>query len=124
MTGTKLLTVTVTDAEAWLPERSNARAVTLCSPPLTVLVSHGTLYGAVVSVPTLMPSTRKSTRLMPLGSTAFAEIAVAPLRIAPFAGAVTDTVGGTVSRMPWQVPVPLSAKAGLPARVSRANCQS
>jgi hypothetical protein len=56
-----LLTLTVTDAVDWLPALSTARALIVRDPSATVVEFHETLYGAVASVATVLPPTRKST---------------------------------------------------------------
>ncbi len=69
-------------------------------PFATVAEFHGMLYGELESVPTVAPSTKNSTRLIPPASLASAASVVVPVTVAPFAGAVTDTVGGVVSVAP------------------------
>src|SRR5438034_60042 len=94
-----LFTVTVTgDDVVVLPAASRAVAVSVCVPFVAVFVSHEIEYGAVVSSALrLAPSSLNCTPAMPTLSVAFALTVMDPLTVAPFAGAVMDTVGGVVS---------------------------
>jgi hypothetical protein len=50
-------TVTVIDAEVWLfPARSVATADSTCWPPVLFRVFHGICHGALVTVPSRVPS--------------------------------------------------------------------
>ena len=104
--GPALATVTVTAAEvATLPALSRATAVRVWLPAETPAEFQLTLYGAVVSsAPIAAPSARNVTPARPPASAALAETATVPVTVAPFAGAVSDTVGGVVS--PGGVPLP------------------
>jgi hypothetical protein len=53
--------------------------------------------GAVISDPRFDPSKRNCTPVMPTLSEAEAEIRILPLRVAPVAGLITETVGAWVS---------------------------
>src|SRR6185295_9045602 len=91
------VTVTVADVVA-RPAASRARAVSVCDPLLATAVFHATAYGAAVSSPPSgLPSTRNCTPTTPTLSDALAVTVVVPPTVAPFAGAVTLTVGGVVS---------------------------
>src|SRR5436309_3287960 len=92
-------TVTVTAADiVVLPAASRATAVSVCEALLVVDVSHSIVNGAAVSsVPRFAPSSRNWTPATPTLSAAVAVIVVVPETVAPFAGAVTLTVGGVVS---------------------------
>ena len=94
-----LLTVTVTLALVVLfPAASFAIARKVCGPLLDVVVFHETEYGAAVSrAPKLAPSSWNCTLATPTLSLAFAVTETVPLTVAPFAGAVIETVGGVVS---------------------------
>src|SRR6266581_493834 len=96
---TALDTVTVTAKEvARLPAASRAVAASVCEPFATLVVSRATEYGAVVSsAPSAAPSNRNWTPATPTLSEASALTLIVPDTVAPFAGAVIDTVGGVVS---------------------------
>src|SRR5688500_15176839 len=76
---------------------STARAASVTVVPAALLLFHATLYGLDVSVPTIAPLTRNSTRATPLASLASAASVTVPLTVAPAAGLVIATVGGVVS---------------------------
>src|SRR6185436_9888048 len=117
-----LLTVTVTVvAVAVLPAASRATAVSVWLPFATVVVSHVTPYGLVVSsAPRLAPSSLNCTPTTPMLSEAVAETAsVVPDTVAPLAGAVIATVGSVVSAL-LTVTVTFVAVAVFPA-ASRAT---
>jgi hypothetical protein len=99
VSGVELLTVTVTAALVVVfPAPSFAIARSACEPLLTVPVFHETEYGVVVSrLPRLAPSSWNCTLATLTLSVAFAVTLTVPETVAPFAGAVTDTVGGVVS---------------------------
>ena len=78
---------------------STARAAIVAVPSAREAEFHVTLYGDVVSVPTTIPLIRKLTEDTTTLSVAVAESVTVPLTLAPFAGAVTVTVGGVVSKM-------------------------
>src|SRR6266704_730312 len=96
---TALDTVTVTAKEvARLPAASRATAVRICEPLATAVVFQDTEYGAAVSsAPSAAPSNRNWTPATPTLSEASALTLIVPDTVAPFAGAVIDTVGGVVS---------------------------
>src|SRR6266705_317473 len=96
---TALDTVTVTAKEvARLPAASRATAVRICEPLATAVVFQDTEYGAAVSsAPSAAPSNRNCTPATPTLSEASALTLIVPDTVAPFAGAVIDTVGGVVS---------------------------
>ena len=89
----------VTAAEvAVLPLASRATAVNVCGPGVAVVESHGTWYGLLVSsAPRFAPSSLNCTPATPPASEAVACRVTAPETVEPFAGAVTETVGGVVS---------------------------
>ena len=60
-------------------------------------LSHSTLYGAVVSLASNTPSTKKSTRVTPWLSVASAWMETRSTRTAPLAGEVMATVGAALS---------------------------
>src|SRR4051812_30294856 len=79
---------------------SLARAVMAWLPFATVVEFQVALYGAVVSVATTVPSTRKSTEDTATLSAAVALTATeVPETVAPSAGAVRLTVGAVVSAL-------------------------
>src|SRR6266702_1817258 len=92
-------TVTVTAKEvARLPAASRAVAASVCEPFATLVVSRATEYGAAVSsAPSAAPSSRNCTPATPTLSEASALTLIVPDTVAPFAGAVIDTVGGVLS---------------------------
>jgi len=92
-----LFTVTVMVAVCVLPAMSDAVAVMVCDAFEYVAVSILVLYGTLVSVLTLMPSTLNTTLRMPLASDAVAETVTVPEMVEPSEGEVIDTVGGVVS---------------------------
>jgi hypothetical protein len=93
-----LFTVTVTLAlVVLLPAVSLAIARSVCEPLLDVVVFHETEYGAVVlRLPKLAPSSWNCTLATPTVLAAVAVTEIVPFTVAPFAGAVIDTVGGGV----------------------------
>ena len=96
-----LLTVTVAAFEVVeLPAPSCARAVNACAPFATDVVSKLTEYGAVLSVANATALRRNSTNANDVSSDAVADTAIVPDTVAPFAGAVSDTVGGVTSPLP------------------------
>ena len=100
ITGPVLSTVTATAAEvAEFPAASRATATIECAALLTDVLSHVIEYGDdVSSVPTLVPSTLNCTPTTPILSEAVAEsVTLAPETVAPFVGAVSETVGAVVS---------------------------
>ena len=109
-----LATVTVTAAEvAVLPAPSRARAESLCSPLATPVEAQDSSYGAEVSsAPSGLPSRRNWTPAIPLASLALAATVVAPLTVAPAAGAVIVTVGGVVSAAAGVVTVNGAGRCG------------
>ena len=94
-----LLTVTLTGVDVvWLPARSRARAVRAWLPLVAVVVFQETEYGALVSsLPRAAPSRRNWTPTTPTLSLALALTGTVAETVDPPAGAVTDTVGGTLS---------------------------
>jgi len=93
-----LFTVTVTAAEVVVfPAASLALAVRVWEPFVACAVFQLVLYGLVLSVAMTLPSMRKSTEATPTLSEAEAEMVLVPETVAPFDGAVRDTVGGVVS---------------------------
>ena len=116
-----LSTLTVTGAEVCVfPEVSRARAVSTCVPDVAVVVSQVTAYGAAVSsAPRFAPSSRNCTPATARLSVAVAvTLTAVPSTVAPFAGAVTATVGGVVSPVPLPFPTgePMSAWISVAAR--------
>ncbi len=98
MVSSALATVTPTAADTPVcPAASPALAVSVCGPFATRVVSHGTSYGALVSVPITVPSTENVTPVTPTSSEAVASTAIGPLTLAPSPGAVMPTVGAVVS---------------------------
>jgi hypothetical protein len=95
----ELFTVTVTAVlVVLLPAASLAIARTVCEVFVAVVVFQETEYGAVVSnAPRLAPSSWNCTLATPTLSLALAVTEIVPLTVAPFAGALIDTVGGVVS---------------------------
>ena len=84
-----------------LPDASRATAVSVCVPGLLVAVSQPTEYGAArVLGGEVWPSSLNCTPATLVLSEAAAVTATVPLTVAPFAGAVIDTVGGVVSHAP------------------------
>src|SRR6266581_8293421 len=73
-------------------------AASVCEPFATLVVSRATEYGAAVSsAPSAAPSNRNWTPATPTLSEASALTLIVPDTVAPFAGAVIDTVGGVLS---------------------------
>src|SRR3954470_19309438 len=95
-----LLTVTVTVAAVVVfPAASRATAVNVWVPLVALVVSQVLVYGAAASSePQFTPSNLNCTPATPMLSDAVAEMVTAgPDMVAPFAGAVSETVGGVVS---------------------------
>jgi hypothetical protein len=90
--------------EAALPATSTARAATLCEPFAAEAVDHANVYGALLALPTFVPSTRKSTWSTPVLSVAVALSVLVPAMVAPATGAVSVTDGGVVSN--WSACAP------------------
>lgn len=80
-----------------LPAASCARAVIVAVIP-ALAEFQTTLYGAVVSLPTTVPPTRKSTFVTATLSLALVLIVVVPETVAPFEGAVSETVGAAIGQ--------------------------
>ena len=81
-----------------LPAASRAIARRAWAPLVAVAVFQLTEYGALVSsAPRLAPSRVNWTPATPMLSAASALTGVVPERVAPAAGALTETVGGVVS---------------------------
>ena len=98
VSGGVLSIVTVTPPErAELLDVSTARAVIAFAPSETEVEFQLMLYGAVVSVPTTTPLTRKSTWSTATLSVALADNVTLPPNVAPFTGPVSVTLGGVVS---------------------------
>jgi hypothetical protein len=76
---------------------SNARTVSEWVPFAAPVVFHDAEYGDVVSLESSAPSTRKSTRVTPTLSLAFAWMLMVPLTVAPAPGLAIDAVGAVVS---------------------------
>src|SRR3954464_1179110 len=95
---------------------SRATAVSTWPPFAALEVVQSTAYGAVVSsAPRFAPSSRNCTPDTPESSCASAVTVTVPLTFAPFAGAVTRTVGGAEPQAvvaTWTVATP----ERLPAR--------
>src|SRR4051812_36211021 len=92
-------TVTVTAVElVEFAAPSRATAVSVCVPFVAFVVSQETEYGALVSsAPRLAPSSLNCTPKTPTLSFAFAVTETTAETVAPFVGAVSETVGGVVS---------------------------
>ena len=92
-------TVTVTAVEVVVfPAASRATAVSVWLALVAVVVSHVTVYGAVVtSAPRFAPSSLNCTPATPTLSLALAVTEMLPVTVVPGAGAVTDTVGAVLS---------------------------
>src|SRR5262245_37554199 len=103
---------------------SRARAASVWVVFVAVVEFHAIVYGAVVtSAPSAAPSSRNCTPTTPMLSDALADTVTAdPDTVAPFAGAVIDTVGGVVSAL-LTVTLTAVAVAVLPA-ASRATAVS
>jgi hypothetical protein len=81
-----------------LPAASRARADNVWVPGVTAVVFQDLEYGAAVSsVPSEAPSKRNCTPATATLSLAVAETVTVPVRLAPLAGAVIETVGAVVS---------------------------
>src|SRR6185437_14678751 len=93
--GAEFSTVTLAALEVvTLPASSVARTDTLCAPLATVLLFQVTPNGDEVSLATLAPSIRKSTRSTRRSSeTAGVSGTAVPLTVVPGTGAPTDAVG-------------------------------
>jgi hypothetical protein len=92
-------TLTVTAAlVAEFPAASFAMARRTCVPFELLVVSHKNMYGATLSsAPAFAPSIWNCTLATPTSSAAFALTVTVFDTVAPFPGAVRDTVGGVVS---------------------------
>src|SRR5438874_5145367 len=110
-----LCTVTITAADVVLPPfESTARAVIAWLPSGTSVDCQKACAGEAVELPTTESSTLSSilTSVAPALDAAVASISTLPDTVAPFAGAVIETVGGAVT-----VTVPLAvcvAEAAVP----------
>ncbi len=95
--GARLFTVTLTPAEVvLLPAVSTARAVMVWLLLVTPVEFQDRVYGAALSVPTTVPSRRKSTWSTAPSSAAAAEsVTAVPATLAPGPGLDTDTAGGS-----------------------------
>ena len=109
-------TVTALVLVALLPAASRATTLILCEPFETEVVSHENEYGdgPVVSVPMVILPSLISTAATPMLSVAVAVIDTVPETVAPFVGAVRETVGGVVSPLAvqaayWNEALPESA---------------
>src|SRR3954447_10914799 len=80
-----------------LPAVSTACAVTVCGPSFSLADDQPKLYGALVSVPTTWPSTRKSTWSMPDASLALATSPTVPFTVVSPPGDTRATAGGVWS---------------------------
>jgi hypothetical protein len=97
---TGLSTVTEIPLVAVFSAASLAIAETVCGPLVAVVVSHDTEYegpAPVTTLPRFPPPTWNCTPVTPTLSVALAETVIVPVTVAPFAGAVMETVGGVVS---------------------------
>jgi hypothetical protein len=98
------------------PPTSRARADNVCEPFAVEALFQEMEYGAVVSsLPMGDPSSRNCTPAIPRLSLAVADTVTAPVTVAPFAGAVIETVGGVAS--PSGVFMSLTISAGVEARL-------
>src|SRR5437868_5914943 len=81
-----------------LPSASRAIAVSVCEPLVAVVVFHATEYGGdISSAPRFTPSSWNCTPTTPPLSDAVADTLIVPVRNAPLAGDVMDTVGAVLS---------------------------
>src|SRR5262245_53076406 len=80
---------------------SRARAASVCVVLVVVVEFQVIVYGGVItSEPSDAPSSRNCTPTTPMLSDAFADTVTAdPETVAPFAGAVIETVGNVVSAL-------------------------
>ena len=100
VSGGVLSTVTVIFAVVVeLFDGSTARAAIVTFPSGIEAEFQVRLYGDVVSLPTTVPLTRKLTEDTSTLSLAVAESVILPFTLAPFAGTVSATTGGVVSRI-------------------------
>src|SRR3954447_6263415 len=112
-----LLTVTLTATDVpTLSAASYAFAVSECEPFATDVESQLYEYGEVVSVDLSAPSTYNSTFVTPTLSEAVALMETVPTTVAPFSGAVIETVGAVTSPPPPPVPF---ASQEMPLATSR-----
>src|SRR3954468_1758990 len=90
------VTVTLTGTDvAVSPALLRATAVRTCVPSGSGVVSSAAWYGAAVSsVPSAAPSNWNCTPATATASEALATMVTTPVRLAPLAGEVMDTVGG------------------------------
>jgi hypothetical protein len=91
-----MLTATAADVPTF-PAASPACACSECSPAANAAVFQLMLYGAVVSDPIDVPSTRNVTELTPTLSDALAVTVTVALTCAPAIGDEIATDGGIVS---------------------------
>jgi hypothetical protein len=109
------VTVTMALVVAW-PAAFLAIASRVWLPLLAAVVFQENTYGALLSAaPTLAPSTWNCTLATPTLSDAFAVTLTVPDAVAPFAGAVIDTVGGVPGGPLFTVTVTLALVAETPA---------
>src|SRR2546428_4266512 len=104
-------------AVAVFPAASRATADKICVPLVATVAFQETEYGATGSfAPRLTPSRENCTPATPTLSEAEAETVTAvPETVAPFAGAVSETVGGVTSAraLLTSLEKPLSARLRL-----------
>src|SRR5438046_2698929 len=102
MIGLPLATVTVTGVDVVrLPPPSRARAAIVCAPLIVPVVFHAIVHGAALtSAPTADPSRRNCTPATnPLSDAVAASVTPPPATMALAAGAVRETMGGTLSTL-------------------------
>src|SRR5687767_14582212 len=91
----RLMTTTETAGDfVTLPAASRPSATSVCAPATTSRVSQLSRYGADVSAPMMVPSTRNLTDV--IASEAFAVRVTMPVTSARLAGDVMLTVGGAL----------------------------
>ena len=97
--GAELSTVTTTDEVARLPEVSFATAEIVCEPSIKLVESHDIEYGdAEPGEPVLALSTLNWILCSAILSDAVAEsVTVVLPTVAPFIGAVSETIGAVMS---------------------------
>ena len=112
--GAELPTVTLTASEVLaLPTSSVARAVSVCAPFTALVVFHAWLNGAVVSVATVVPSTRNSTCSTRRSSVAAAASSTVSFRESPGPGEDRLTVGACETLPSAKVIASLGRRFGL-----------
>ena len=120
-TGTTLSTVTCTDGDVvTFPAPSVARTASECAPFVVVAVFQLVENGALVSVPTTLPSTRNCTDATPLpgaGSELSAVIVIVPETVPPL-GLVTTAAGGVLSTATVRLSLLLSPAVSYAVAVS------